>query len=226
MNHFRRLAMHQLRRTNHTPAKRLPDRLMTQTNTKQRHLSRKARDHFQRNPRRVRRTWSRRDHDPLGTQLGFDVLHRDAIVSMHFHCLTQLAEILHEVVSERIVVVDNQQHQGMTLKSCTILSRLLRAAHCIAVIPSLSRINASAPRLNNNCTALSFPLTAAHINGVPPTLFFAFGSAPLSSNMRMISTLPVCAAPCSAVSPSPSCIFTSAPRAKSFSTRSLLSRHT
>src|ERR1700752_3167149 len=157
VNHFRRLAMHHLRRANYTPAKRLPDRLMTKTNTQQRNLSRKVLDHFQRDSRRVRRPWSRRDHNPLGPQLRFDVLHRDAIVSMHLNLLTQLAEILYEVVSKRIVVVDNQQHQGITLKSCTILSRLLRAAHWTAVIPSLSLINASAPRLNNKRTASSCP---------------------------------------------------------------------
>src|ERR1043166_1072354 len=99
MNHFRRLAVHQLRRPNHLPAKRLPDRLMPETNTEQRYESGKTLDNFKRDPRSIRRAWSRRDHDPFRTQLRFDLCNRDAIVATHFHGLTRSEEHTSELQS-------------------------------------------------------------------------------------------------------------------------------
>ena len=42
-----------------------------------------------------------------------DLLERDLVVAEHHHLLLELAEVLHEVVGERIVVVDHQQHDSV-----------------------------------------------------------------------------------------------------------------
>src|SRR4029078_12826359 len=46
-----------------------------------------------------------------GRQPG-DVGGRDAVVAHHAHVLPQLAQVLDEVVGERVVVVDHEQHQA------------------------------------------------------------------------------------------------------------------
>src|SRR6185369_5149100 len=104
MMNWRRLPMHQLRRTNHFTAKRLPDCLMTQTHTKKRNLSGKSRDDVERNTSIVRRARTGRNHDPLRTQTILDLVERDAIIPAHFNRFAQLTEILNQVVSKRIVI--------------------------------------------------------------------------------------------------------------------------
>jgi hypothetical protein len=58
VNNFRSLAVHHLRRADHTSAKSQPNRLMTESNAEQRNFARKALDHFQRDARGVRCAWS------------------------------------------------------------------------------------------------------------------------------------------------------------------------
>ena len=58
-------------------------------------------------PRLVRRARPGRDHEAVGCEFG-DLLNCDLVVAEHAHVLAQLAEVLHEVVGERIIVVDHQ----------------------------------------------------------------------------------------------------------------------
>src|SRR5215216_1718319 len=106
MSNCRRLAVHQLGRANHLASKRLSDGLVAQTHTQQGYLPREARDHIQSYSGIVRRSWTRRNDDSLRSQTVFNLVNRDVIVPTHFNRLTKLAEILDEVVSKRIVVVD------------------------------------------------------------------------------------------------------------------------
>ena len=50
-----------------------------------------------------------RDHDLLRRHR-LDLAERHLVVAAHAHVGAQLAEILHEVVGERIVVVDDENH--------------------------------------------------------------------------------------------------------------------
>src|SRR5690349_5512925 len=104
MIHLRRLAVHQLRRAHDASAKRLSDRLMAQTDTKQRNLAGKSIDHGERNTGVVGGSRPGRDDDAFRTQTRLDLVDRDLIVSTHLDRLAQLTEILDQVVSERIVV--------------------------------------------------------------------------------------------------------------------------
>ena len=47
------------------------------------------------------------DHDAIGRQR-LDLSTRQLVVAHHLHLRTQLAQVLHQVVGERIVVVDHQ----------------------------------------------------------------------------------------------------------------------
>src|SRR5919204_1014404 len=68
-----------------------------------------ASDDVERDARVVRRARARRDHDPLGRQRRHAIgVHR--VVTYHAQLGPQLAEILHEVVGERVVVVDDEDH--------------------------------------------------------------------------------------------------------------------
>jgi len=53
-------------------------------------------------------------HDAIRRELR-DLFDRDLVVAEHAHVLAQLAEVLHEVVGERVVVVDHEQHIDRSL---------------------------------------------------------------------------------------------------------------
>src|SRR6185369_4514983 len=104
---IRRFTVHQLRRAHDFPAKRLTNRLVAQTHTEQRYLSSESLDHIERDSRIIRSSWSGRDHDPLRAQSILNLVECDLIVATHFNRRAQLTEILDEVVSERVVVIDD-----------------------------------------------------------------------------------------------------------------------
>src|SRR6185503_3863971 len=117
MTDLRSFAMHQFRRADHASAKCLSDRLVTQTHAQQRYLSREPFDYVESDSSVVRRPGSRRDDDAFRTQLILDLIERDLIVPAHLDRLTKLAEILNEVVSKRVVVVDDEKHQFFVLSA-------------------------------------------------------------------------------------------------------------
>ena len=55
-------------------------------------------------------------HQSIGAAFGGEI---DRVVAYHLHRLAQLAEILHQVVGERVVIVDHEQHD----QSSSLLSR-------------------------------------------------------------------------------------------------------
>ena len=59
----------------------------------------------------ARRTGSGRDKDAVGFER-FDAVNGDFIITMDLHGHVHLAQILNEVVGERIVVIQNQHHAG------------------------------------------------------------------------------------------------------------------
>jgi len=107
--YLRDLAVHQALGVHDAPAKSFADRLMAEADAEQRNLARERADRRRRNPGLRRRSRPGRDDEIVGRKLG-DLGKRNRVVAKHLHVLTEFAEILHEVVSEGIVVVDHQQH--------------------------------------------------------------------------------------------------------------------
>ena len=117
----------------HVPAKRRANRLMPQANPQNRHPPlrlRKMLNQLNRDPRILRRTRPRRDHNPLRPQR-LHLSRRQLIIAPNHHLRTQLTHILHQVVSKRIVVVENKDH--INLNSTLLLGPKARIALGICV---------------------------------------------------------------------------------------------
>src|SRR5271168_4557978 len=65
-----------------------------------------------RNSRFLRGTRTRRNHDLFRFARG-NLLHGNFIVAMHFHGAAKLAQVLRQVISEGIVVIQQQNHLAL-----------------------------------------------------------------------------------------------------------------
>ena len=99
--------MHQFARANHAPAKRGPNRLMPQAHAENWNFAREALDQRDADSGLLRRAGTGRNHDVLRPHF-LDLVECDAIVATHFELLPHLAQILREVISKGIVVVEYQ----------------------------------------------------------------------------------------------------------------------
>ena len=100
------LAMHDLLGADDFTAKRFADGLVAQAHAQYRLLAGEVLEHFHRNACLCRRFRAGRDADAVRVQR-FDLLDRDFIVAVDPHVFAQLAEILHDVVGEGVIVVDH-----------------------------------------------------------------------------------------------------------------------
>lgn len=92
----------------------IADRLMTETHAKNRNFSAETHDQFRAHPRLLRRAGPGRNDKMRGLEcLGF--VGGDAIVAddLHAKAAFDLAEPLHEVKREGVVVVDQEKHSRM-----------------------------------------------------------------------------------------------------------------
>src|SRR5688572_7388208 len=104
-----RLAVHRRVGTRHDAAVDHADGLMTETDAEQRRPRTESLDHVRRDAGILGTTGPGRDHDLIrGHHL--DLAERHLIVAAHAHLRAELAEVLHEVVGKRIVVVDDEHH--------------------------------------------------------------------------------------------------------------------
>src|ERR1700722_11467188 len=110
MLHFARLAMHKLWRTHHIAAESCANRLMPKADAKNRNLAGKTPHHIDRDARILRRAGPRREKNPLRSQR-LHLVRGQLIVAAHRHLRAKLAHVLHQVVSERIVIVENKDHE-------------------------------------------------------------------------------------------------------------------
>ena len=101
--------MHQVRRADDVAAEDMADGLVTQAHAEDRLLAGEGLDHRARDAGFGRRTRARRDHHAVGIQRE-RFLHRDLVVAVHLLFHAQLPEVLDQVIGERIVVIDDQQH--------------------------------------------------------------------------------------------------------------------
>src|SRR6267378_1316444 len=92
--------------SDHPRAQRLSETLVTQAHAEDRDLSAELLDRLVGDARIVRCPWARRDHDAVVTGQLAD---GDLIVAKYSRLYTELAEVLDEVVRERVVVVDDSK---------------------------------------------------------------------------------------------------------------------
>src|SRR5258708_22649884 len=93
------------------------NRLVSETNTQDRLLAGKVPDQINADARLMRRAWPRRNYDVVRPQR-FDFLRCHLVVAPDFHLLSELAQILDQVVGERIVLVEDEDHL-VALTCCT-----------------------------------------------------------------------------------------------------------
>src|SRR6476469_3068045 len=109
VRYARGFAVHQLPRAHHPAAVGFADSLMSETDTEVRDRAAPLADRLDTDPRFGRCTGSGRDHH-AGHAHATDVIDGDLVVALHDRLLAELAQVLNEVVRERVVVVEDEQH--------------------------------------------------------------------------------------------------------------------
>jgi hypothetical protein len=69
-------------------------------------------DQFDADASLLRSTGARRNHDPLRMQ-GFDFADANLVVTAHLDFRPQFSKILNEVVSKRVVIVEDEDHKSI-----------------------------------------------------------------------------------------------------------------
>src|SRR5881227_1226165 len=100
MMYRRRFSVKELGSTHYASTKRLPDRLMTETYTKDRNFSAQMFDDVQRYSGIIRRARTRRNDYAIGFQFGINLVDCHFVVTTHLNFFAQFAKILNQVVSE------------------------------------------------------------------------------------------------------------------------------
>ena len=136
------LAVHDFRRANDASAESVADGLMAQADAEQRNFAPELADDFDDDAGFFRRAGAGGNHDAVGL-LGGDIGEGDLVVAMDFELFAQLAEILRQVIGERIVVVDEQDHR---LDSLQALSERFFAAPRMRSFRMISAYGISARR--------------------------------------------------------------------------------
>src|SRR5437879_5643185 len=107
MKDLARFAVHQRRGTNDLASEYFPDRLMTKTNTQYWNRFMKMADNVLGNAGVHGCSGAGRNDEP-GRFQPFDFLNCYFVISKYTQFLAKLAEILHEVICKRIVVIDDE----------------------------------------------------------------------------------------------------------------------
>src|SRR6267378_2601339 len=105
-------AVHQVLRAHHLPAEGRADGLVSEADSEQRHISlaREMADQFDADAGFLRSAGSWRKQDAFGVHR-LDLSHGYFVVAANLHLRAQFAKVLDEVVSERIVVIEDEDHK-------------------------------------------------------------------------------------------------------------------
>lgn len=114
--------MHQTISPDDISAKMLTDRLAAQANAEEWFFSGEGFDHLERNARFGGRTRAGRDQHPIRIECE-SLFRRDLVVAKYALSHAQLTEVLDEVESKRIEIIDNKQHQGIYRRVDTSVKR-------------------------------------------------------------------------------------------------------
>src|ERR1019366_8990419 len=104
------LAVHEGGGTNNFAAEGRANRLMAEAHAQQRHAPCEMADQFDADASFLRGARAGRDHDAIGTKL-LNPANRDLVITAHHYLLTQFAEVLHQVVGEGVVIIQNKDHK-------------------------------------------------------------------------------------------------------------------
>src|SRR5215469_9487659 len=107
--HLASLPMHEVARALHLASKRRANRLVTKTDSQDRRLPGHVTNQLNANASVLRRARAGRDHDVVWLEM-LDLRRRNLIVAAHLDLGPKLTEVLHEVVGERIVIVEYKDH--------------------------------------------------------------------------------------------------------------------
>src|SRR5579871_5874195 len=99
------LAVHRLTGAHDLAAEGLSDRLMAEADAENRGGFARSPHEVEADACLIRRAWARREHDRLGS-LRQRLLHADLVVAPDRHLRAELAEIVHEVEREAVIIVD------------------------------------------------------------------------------------------------------------------------
>src|SRR6267143_5932374 len=107
-------AVHQVLRANHLPAEGCANGLVSEADSEQRHISlalaRKMADQFNTDARFLRSAGSGRKHDAFGVHR-LDLSHGHFVIAANLYLRAQFAKVLDEVVSKRVVVIEDEDHK-------------------------------------------------------------------------------------------------------------------
>jgi hypothetical protein len=106
---LRYLSVHQTPCSHDLTAKNITNALVTKADPEERNAGSKILDNLIADSRFLWRAWTRGNANVVWLQF-FDLIKRDAVIAVHLHVCTHLAEVLDEVISEGVVIVDDQQH--------------------------------------------------------------------------------------------------------------------
>src|ERR1700687_5217953 len=108
------LAVHQVLRAHHLASEGCADGLVSEADSQQRHVAlapaRKMTDQFDADAGFLRGAGSGRKHDAFRVHL-LDLSYGDFVVAANLYLGAQFAKVLDEVVSERIVVIEDEDHE-------------------------------------------------------------------------------------------------------------------
>ena len=102
-------AVHQVLRANHLASESCANGLVSEANSEQRHLAREMADQFDADAGFLRSAGSGRNDNALGLHR-VNLFDRHFVVAANLNLGAQFANVLDEVVSERIVVIENEDH--------------------------------------------------------------------------------------------------------------------
>src|SRR5437867_8573735 len=122
------LAVHQRRGADDVPAEGLPYRLVTEADAESRQPPGEDPHRFERDARLIRRLRARGDDDRPRTARR-DPVHRDPVVPIHLHLGSQLKKILDQVVGERVVIIDDDDHACASARSMASISARALLTH-------------------------------------------------------------------------------------------------
>src|SRR5713101_2359732 len=102
-------AVHQVLRAHHLAAEGCADRLVSEADSEHGHFAREVADQFDADAGFLRSAGSGRNHDARGVHR-LDLSDRHFVVAANLYPGAQFAQVLDEVVSERIVVIEDEDH--------------------------------------------------------------------------------------------------------------------
>ncbi len=109
MGNLAGFAVHQVRRAHDLAPERSAQSLMPQADPQDRQLTGEVAEQIHTDAGFLRGAGSGRYDDPLRVK-GFDLADRDLVVAADDNLSAQFAQILHEIVGKRVVVVEDENH--------------------------------------------------------------------------------------------------------------------